>query len=250
MQRQGAEVFRPAHFVFGGQTSLDAANNPNIFKEVYNGTVDSPDRIAKTYENYIDQYGAPQTWEKDWESLIPADNSGAYRADDVGSWLWQRFVSDNLVNCGPLERAYVNCFLATGKDLGYSVDSENPDVVYSAEELEAEPLKSLLETHADAGIELNSSDPATRRTANRRVGLAISFISATPFMFASPAIDACKGDLDADGMVNSSDLTQISKEFGHMNIRDGWNGDFNGDGDIDGADLAEFNSVFGNTDCP
>ena len=83
-----------------------------------------------------------------------------------------------------MERAYVAGFLATGRDLGYIVDPDNPDVVFSTQDLKSEPLASGLKTLEGSLMDLDSDDPALRSQANRRVGLAVSFISMTPFTFA------------------------------------------------------------------
>lgn len=185
MNLQGAEVFIPVHDVFGGQTSLNAANNPNLFKEAYNVSVDFPNRIAKTFDACRDALGNRlYNWRKDWARVIPATD-GVYRVKDVGAWLWQRFISDDGAHYGSLEQAQVTALLATGLDLGYLVDAINPDIAYNALELEAEPVASLVAANEAALMALDSSVTATRREANRRVGMAINFIGMTPFMFAT-----------------------------------------------------------------
>jgi beta-lactam-binding protein with PASTA domain len=190
MVTQGAEVFIPVHDVFGGQTSLNAANNPNLFKEAYNSSVDFPNRIAKTAEVCRDDAGtALGTWRKDWARVIPTTNGG-YQVKEVGQWLWDRLVSDNRSNYGMPERAQVTALLATGMDFGYLVDPTNPDITYSANELETDPLLSIVNTNESALLDLDNAVVATRREANRRVGMAINFISMTPFMFASQGAQA------------------------------------------------------------
>ena len=180
---QGALPFAPAHDVFGGQTSINAANNPDIFKSAYNSAVDSNWFVVKHSESYIEN-SVTKTWEKDWAKVIPKNAAGVYRVADIAKWLWQRFVADGLKNYGPIERAYITGFLASGNDFGTIVDEFNPDVVFSAEQLNSEPYKSYIEANEATIMKLDSSDQNTRRTANNRIGWAINFISMTPYMFA------------------------------------------------------------------
>lgn len=180
---QGALPFVPAHDVFGGQTSINAANNSDIFKDAYNLAVNSPWVIYRNVETYPPDI-LDKTWEKDWARVIPKNDAGVYRASDVGEWLWQRFVADGLKNYGPLERAYVTGFLATGNDLGWIIDDANPDTGFTIKQLEAEPYKSYIEANEAAIIHLDSSDTNTRRQANLHVGLTINFITMTPYVFA------------------------------------------------------------------
>jgi len=180
---QGALPFAPAHDVFGGQTSINAANNPDIFKTAYNAAVDSFWFVVKFTENYTDSSGA-QTWDKDWARRIPKNASGVFQVNEVGEWLWQRLVSDGLKNYGPLERAYVNGFLATGNDFGLIVEGANPDMNFTTAQLGSEPYLSFVSANEAAIMNLDSADVTLRRLANFNVGLAINFISMTPFMFA------------------------------------------------------------------
>jgi len=186
MRLQGAEPFVPVHDVFGGQTSLNAANNPNLFKEAYNNSVNFPNRVAKFSEVCRDSDGNNiATWRKDWGKLIPETAPGEHRVADTATWLWQRFVGDNGRNFGLLERAHIAALLATGYDLGYLADPANPDGIYSAEDLLSEPLASLHAANEATILDLTSSVTSVRRDANLRVGLAINFISMTPFMFGT-----------------------------------------------------------------
>ncbi|MDH5408454.1 MAG: DUF1800 domain-containing protein [Gammaproteobacteria bacterium] len=182
INEQGALPFSPAHDVFGGQTSINAANNPDIFKSAYNTAVDNPWSVIKYFESY--PAGSADTWEKDWARVIPANNFGKYRVKEVGEWLWQRFVADGLKNYGPIERAYVTAFLATGNDFGMIVDPDNPDASFTPEQLASEPYRSIIDANEAATIDLKNSETIPHRIANRYVGMAINFISMTPFMFA------------------------------------------------------------------
>ena len=145
--------------------------------------MDTPSYLAKTLVNYSTQNGE-QTWYKDWAKVIPANEQGEYLVKDVGEWLWKRFIADGLKNYSVLERAYVTAFLAQGFDFGYIVDQTDPDITYTIEQLMAEPLASQISANENATMGLNSDDSTTRIQANRRVGLAINFISMTPFTFA------------------------------------------------------------------
>jgi len=185
MVTQGAEVFIPVHDVFGGQTSLNAANNPNLFKEAYNSSVDFPNRVAKTVEVCRDAAGTNLgTWRKDWAQVIPT-RDGGYPVKEVGQWLWDRLISDNRINYGTLEQAQVTALLATGMDFGYLADPINPDIAYSAQQVKAAPLVSIVTANEEALLDLDNAVIRIKREANRRVGMAINFISMTPFMFAS-----------------------------------------------------------------
>ena len=61
----------------------------------------------------------------------------------------------------------------------------------------------------------------------------------------------CKGDFNADGDVDGSDLAVFAADFGRTDCAGGppCEGDFNIDGDVDGSDLAIFAADFGRTDC-
>jgi hypothetical protein len=183
MARQGAVVFDPAHDVFGGQTSINAANNPDIFKDAYNRAVNNIGYTIRTRSNYPTQNGE-QTWYKDWAKVIPKNASGQYRVGEVGEWLWNRFVGDGLKNYTILEKAYVTAFLAQGVDFGYLVNKSQPDTVYTDDQLTSELFKTQIRANENSVMGIDSSDPEVREEANLRVGLAINFITMTPFMFA------------------------------------------------------------------
>ena len=85
---------------------------------------------------------------------------------------------------GPLERAHITALLATGFDLGYLADPNNPDVSYSAQDLQSEPLASIISANMATTMDLDSTVTAVRRDANNNIGLAVNFISMTPYAFA------------------------------------------------------------------
>jgi hypothetical protein len=185
MYFQGFQIFKPVHDIFGGQTSLSASNDQHLFKRAYDNNVKFPEYIAKTSDACIDNSGnILWEWEKDWARVIPYDKTDGYKAKKVGKWLWKRFIGDGGKNYRLLEQAYVTGFLATGYDFSYIVDPDNPDVSYSEDGLNQDGLKTVIESNEESIILLDSTDPATRREANRRIGMAINFITMTPFMFA------------------------------------------------------------------
>jgi hypothetical protein len=183
MAVEGAQVFEPAHDVFGGQTGLQAANNPNIFRDAYQRNVINSAFLDRTSKEYTDNTGASQQWKKDWGSIVPNDD-GKYEVEKVARWLWQRFTGDRK-NFQFYERLQVQALLATGLDFGYLADPANPEINYSKQEIDDNPaLKELRKSNEKALLALNSDDPTEKEEANRRVGLAVNFITVTPFMFA------------------------------------------------------------------
>ena len=103
----------------------------------------------------------------------------------VGEFLWNRYVGDGLKNYGVLERTYVNALLATNDDWAANVNLSDLERVFSRSELTSdEALITLRNQHANATLSLDDLDENARRTANYRIGKAINFISATPFVFA------------------------------------------------------------------
>lgn len=189
MTDQGAEMFFPANDVFGGQTSLNAANNPNLFKEAFNAAVDAPLRVAKPGDACKDSAGATLwQWRKAWGTTVPRSPDSSFRADDVGRWLWQRFIGDGGAGYGVFERAQVVALLATGLDFGLAADPSAPGTVYTLAELSGGPLAQLIDTLGATALSLDAIRNADRSTANRRVGLAINFIVMTPAMFAQSGV--------------------------------------------------------------
>ncbi len=183
MATEGAEVFQPAHDVFGGQTGLQAANNPNIFRDAYQRNITSPAFLGRTRKRYSDADGAQQIWLKDWAKVIPS-SAGQYQVDRVARWLWQRFTGDRR-NFKFYERLQIHALLATGRDFGYLADPGNPDTSYSRRDVLANPaLTYLMESNETSLLAVNSGDAKEREEANRRIGLAVNFITVTPFMFA------------------------------------------------------------------
>lgn len=167
---EGGRLFFPTHGIFGAQTGLDAAANVDVFKIAYNRRANTPTIVTAVDDATV------KLWKKDWTKIMPKDANGAYSIAHVGAWLWNRFMGDGGKNYGALERANVSELLAVGTDLKYvgnaAVLPENDPV-----------LSASISANAAKLMQLNSADLAQRKLANIRVGRAINFITATPFMF-------------------------------------------------------------------
>jgi hypothetical protein len=181
MRDQGAEVFAPAHDVFGGQTGFQAANNRYIFKDAYWKNVDKTSFLYDASDTYTLEPGEDAVvyeWTKDWGSLIPVDPNGDHVVADVAEWLWNRFIGDGGKNFDPIARAQVHALLADDRDFGYVVDSSDPDAVYSSEDITSGVASAADQAKAAELMDFTSS------SANVRVGMAINFITMTPYAFA------------------------------------------------------------------
>lgn len=183
MANEGAVPFEPAHDVFGGQTGVQAANNPSIFKNAYSRNVNNPEFLGATSASYESNDGSPQVWTKNWGAVVPNQN-GTYTVGSVAEWLWRRFTGDGGKNYDRIAQAQLHAILATGTDFGYVVDPLNPDISYSSADMEQTALRDLDNTHKQSLLALGSADPGERDIANHRVGLAVNFITATPYLFA------------------------------------------------------------------
>ncbi len=180
MAAQGAVVFEPAHDVFGGQTGFQAANNRYIFRDAFLQNVSNSRYLYDTSDTYtLESGGTPITWQKDWGSVIPANGIGEHLVADVAEWLWNRFIGDGGKNLDPIARAQVHAFLATGHDFGYVVNPANPDIIYSSNDI----TNGGEATIADQKNASDTVDLATA-TGNDRVGMAVNFITMTPYAFA------------------------------------------------------------------
>lgn len=185
MREQGAVVFEPMHFVFGGQTGSDAIDNPSIFKDAYNSNVNGEHFLSKA--SVINE---TTNWEKDWGAVISANANGEYIVNDVARWLWNRFITDNGKNYAIQERAYVSCMLAYGKDFTKHVSTQLNTTLatdgYSSFDLNdpAKPYLSIIQDCENQRLDLDNN-LGEKISANLRIGMAVNFITATPFMFYS-----------------------------------------------------------------
>ena len=175
-------IFSPVRDVFGGQTGIDAANDAGVFSNVFNRST----RRATVYNRPVLEEDGQVVWEKNWAVALPVDSNGAYNVSTIAPALWERFIADGLKNFGSLEQMYVYSLLATGLDPAYNLDPGDLQRIISSADAEGgdATLTAFLEQWASSNLDLASADPATRQEANRRVGQAINFIVATPFMFA------------------------------------------------------------------
>lgn len=190
LRTEGAEVFHPAHDVFGGQTGLQAANNPNIFKAAYSRNVLKPNVLGQAERIYTDSAGNSKIWSKDWASVIRLKGHTDYAVKHVGKWLWKRFIADGGVNFDIQAQAQVYAILAEGVDFGYLASLTYPGIYTAEQAFSSDEIKTNQDIHTlfhqvkGAVIKLNSTDPAERKLANERIGLAVNFITATPYIFA------------------------------------------------------------------
>lgn len=184
LQAENAEVFTPARGIFGGQTGIEALNNSGIFQKAYNRAIErASERAAGNFQCKNASGKVIRVLTIDRRPAIPT-TSGRYRVGDVASWLWQRLTADGGRNLEVAERAHLAALLARGADLATVLDPRRPTAVYTAQQLAAEPLASKIRSLENVSMALASSDQKAREKANRGVGLAISFISATPYVFA------------------------------------------------------------------
>jgi hypothetical protein len=176
----GLRAFYPAYNVFGGQTGTEAADSADVFRVNYNHATSEESRFRQSYGTKFER-----SWEKNWASVIPKDSSGTYIVKDVAEWLWKRFIGDGLKNLGLLERAHIYAFLAEGRDIIHVVDRNQLGRVITTADLTSDAaLAGLVQSLSARNLPLDSANSTERRAANARVGQAISFIVATPYIFA------------------------------------------------------------------
>ncbi len=199
LESEDVIAFAPRYNVFGAQTSLDAAESASVFRTNFN-------RVTREHYRFrlpgANSFGS--AFVKDWAGVMSAADTNGYRVDGVAEYLWQRFVSDGLKNFGALERAHVYALLAYDTDLTYAVTRAeiitqgldpddlslyDLDRVITQGDLDSDPdLQQIINDMAALTIDLTSSDDSTRQQANVRVGSAVNFIVATPYMFAQEGL--------------------------------------------------------------
>lgn len=191
MQRQDAEVFEPVHDVFGGQTGLQAAGNRYIFKDAISENIGNPTYFDDYSDRYTLEAGtetepAPSfTWTKDWAAVVPVNDQGDFRVGDVATWLWNRFMADGGKNFDDIARAQVQSFLASGHDFGYAFNPDDAERSFGSRDFSSKKgiARPLNEAHADTLM--NDLDS---KTFNKRIGMAINFISMLPYAFVTGGI--------------------------------------------------------------
>jgi hypothetical protein len=179
-ESEDVKAFRPAHNVFGGQTGIEAADSTDVFRANYNRIADDEWRFRRASGT---AYG--RSWGKNWATVIPKSSSGTYVVKDVAEWLWKRFIGDGLKNMGLLERAHIYALLAEDRDLVYLADPNRLDRVITTADLVSDPaLANLVQSLSARTLLLGSVTDTERQAANTRVGQAINFIVAMPYIFA------------------------------------------------------------------
>ncbi len=173
-----AQVFRPLHDVFGGQTGAEAADSAEVFRAVYNRSTEK----AHVNRRSVLSDNGDVVWEKDWGSVIPAESRSVAQVLD---WLWQRFNADGLKHLGDLERFHLAALLATGQDAGYAINPDDADRVFSSAEIASDSaLQTALQGWLATAVPLADTDEKVRQDANAAIGQAVNFLNAIPFIFA------------------------------------------------------------------
>ncbi len=167
--------FRPFHSVFGSMQGEETAQTSDHFRFAWDMSTRDVWRFSR-YENNGEA--------RDWTVALKADSEGYYPVKYVAEWLWQRFISDGLENFGLLERSQVYALLASGLDYQVFSDADQPNAEISSSDLSSEIHTERLLDLSITRMNLTSDDDKKLRQANERVGLAIAFIVATPYMFA------------------------------------------------------------------
>ncbi len=188
LTKEGALFFRPIHNVFGGQTGLEASESSKILKEAFNT---SSTRHGETIESK-GIYG-DKSWERDWALEISREDTNDYEVRKITEFLWKKLIADGLKNLGVLERAEIYALLAEGKDFSHVVDSNNPDKIYSAGDIISDTeINSKYQALSEAKLNYldNYKDNRNRQRweDNYRIGMALAFMAATPYMFAQEGL--------------------------------------------------------------
>ncbi|HMZ62262.1 MAG TPA: hypothetical protein PL048_26055, partial [Leptospiraceae bacterium] len=132
-------------------------------------------------------------YRKPFDLIIPKGSDGKWRVKQVAEWLWNRFIGDGNLNMGNLERAHLYALLGSGYDLNYFMAKDKKDSTinttsygYGDSGTNDIALSTELKTKIDdAGVAVMTLDDTGTKgdEARTRVGLAIDFIIALPFMF-------------------------------------------------------------------
>ena len=96
-------------------------------------------------------------------------------------------------NLGVLERAEIYALLAEGKDFSNVVDSNNPDRIYSTEDIISDPdinskYQNLSEMKLNYLDNYKDNRNINRWEDNYRIGMALAFMASTPYMFAQEGL--------------------------------------------------------------
>ena len=167
--------FEPWHEVFGHQNGPETAGSAELFRKNYKRATDA------SFSYSLEDFNGTER-AKDWRRLMPPAKS--YLVGASAEWLWQRFIADGLKNFGPLERAHLYALLAYGRDLAAVLHPRFPDTAVTLAELNAPAGKAWLAKVGAARLPLENKDADIRERTNDRMGAALDFIIATPFMLA------------------------------------------------------------------
>lgn len=168
--------FEPWHEVFGHQNGPETAGSAALFRKNYKRATDAG------FSYSLEDFGGRER-AKDWRATM-VRGKDAYRVGTTAEWLWERFIADGLKNFGPLERAHLYALLGYGRDLGAVLHPRFPDTAVTLAELNATAGKAWLAKIAATRLPLESADADIRERTNDRIGAAVDFIIATPFMLA------------------------------------------------------------------
>jgi len=118
-------IFRPAHVVFGGQTSIQASDSGLVFERHVNSSSDEIFNYtngASCTANHPHDCDGGQSWLKDWSAVVPKVN-GLHTVEATARWLWQRIVG-NTDNYTQLERAHLLTLLGSPLENGIPVRND------------------------------------------------------------------------------------------------------------------------------
>ncbi|MBK8398109.1 MAG: DUF1800 family protein [Leptospiraceae bacterium] len=183
--------FRPEHDVFGGQSGLEASNTNAVFVNQFNSSKNQ--RFGNT--GYYD--GKKVVPVKNFKFLLKVElkkTSDGYNVKDVAEFFWKRITGDQQLQFfTDSARSQVYSLLANGNDyLVYNNEecrtrihkcTDNTILTTSPSISDLDSKNDNIRNLRDSAIFRDSSDEKTLDTDNERVGFAIDFIAATPFLF-------------------------------------------------------------------
>ena len=188
LDAEGVIFFRPLHNVFGGQTGLEASESGKILKEAFNTSAARHEETLNPNGNY-----GGQAWERNWGVQISREGTNGYQVDKIAELLWNKLIADGLKNFGILERAQTYALLAEAKDFASVVNSDSPPTFYSADQISSDPslvetLNSLALSKMEYLDDYRDNRNQHRWEQNYRIGIALAFMAATPYMFAQEGL--------------------------------------------------------------
>ena len=190
--KDGVTIFKPLHDVFGGQTGIEASNTADVFKNAYNTAVKEYWWAGKSYEG---DWKNPK-WMKNYSKVIPYSykekGKKVWKVVDVGKWLWLRYTG-SLKNFGFQEKMQVYSFIASGQDFALFIAGDSWNNPPSKSQLRIKYTKDYVMNNPNVRkkwedlqkgiVFLDTKESKKRREVADNIGLAINFITATPYMF-------------------------------------------------------------------